>query len=69
VVFSRYAGSAVENQSWSIDGAASPRDRRARRPASTPMVVVSSSYEATDRVPGIGGPPIVSAIRSRASRL
>ena len=40
---------AVENQMAS--GAAPGAERRASRAASTPMVVVSSSWEATDRVP------------------
>ncbi len=49
-VFSRYAGLAVANHSAS---GSAPFDalRSASRAASMPIVVVSSSYAATDRVP------------------
>ena len=43
-------------------------DRNASRPASTPMVVVSSSYDATDRVPLPPALAMTSPIAARWSR-
>ena len=66
-VLSRYAGSAVAN-SRSCGVCSAGRFASALRAASTPIVVVSSSYEATARVPGTGGVPSASAIAARSSR-
>ena len=49
-------------------GAAPGADRRARRAASTPMVVVSSSWEATERVPLPPPVPNTSATAERWRR-
>ena len=64
---SRYAGLAVENHS-ALGAVPSGADFRARRAASTARVVVSSSYEATDRVPLPPPDPKVLAISLRSSR-
>ena len=65
LVLSRYAGAEVAkyNACGAID---SPRS--AARPASTPSEVVSSSYDATARVPEPAGTPSASAIALRSSR-
>ncbi len=65
-VLSRYAGATVENSS--ISGFAFGTARSASRAASTPIVVVSSSYEATVRVPLPPPLPTTLAISVRSSR-
>ena len=57
---------AVANQM--APGAAAGTGRRASRAASTPMVVVSSSWEATERVPLPPPLPNTSATAERCSR-
>ena len=65
LVLSRYAGATVENQRAS--GAGVP-PAKAVRVASTPMVVVSSSNEATERCPRPAVVPVTSAIEARFRR-
>ena len=64
LVLSRYAGAAVANTTACGAGAL----RTATRAASTPSDVVSSSYDATARVPLPAGAPSASAIALRSSR-
>ena len=65
LVLSRYAGCDVANhrESGVRPGAA----RKARRAASTPSVVVSSSWDATARVPFPPPLPMKAAMSARAS--
>ena len=65
LVLSRYAGATVENQRAS--GAGAP-PAKAVRVASTPMVVESSSNEATERYPRPAVVPVTSAIEARFRR-
>ncbi len=66
LVLSRYAGDAVANAS--APGSTPPADASASRAASTPIVVVSSSYDATARVPLPPPLPKVAPIWVRSSR-
>ncbi len=66
LVLSRYAGDAVANAR--APGSTPPADASARRAASTPIVVVSSSYDATARVPLPPPVPNVAPIWVRSSR-
>ncbi len=67
LVLSRYAGSVVANHTE--PGAAVPGTARsASRAASTPIVVVSSSWDATARVPRPPPVPMTLATSARSSR-
>ena len=66
LVLSRYAGSDVANSTWPTSTPSGAAARHARA-ASTPIVVVSSSYEATARVPD-PNVPRASPMRPRSSR-
>ena len=65
-VLSRYGGATVANQTESMEVAGARF--RAVRAASTPMVVASSSNDATDRVPLRPPPPATEATVDRSSR-
>ena len=65
LVLSKYAGFAVANH---MDDGVTVLPRRALRAASTPIVVVSSSYPATERWPLPPPAPITAVIFARSSR-
>ena len=67
LVLSRYAGSVVANAS-KPGSAPSGAWRSATRAASTPIDVVSSSYDATERVPWPPPLPSVDVMALRGSR-
>src|SRR5438105_3911585 len=64
-VLSRYAGAVVAK---STDGSTPGAERSAMRAASTPIDVVSSSYDATARVPRPPPAPRAPVIAARWSR-